>query len=247
MIKCIMTYGFLMTLLLAFGQETNFKAGNESYEAGEYALAAEKYSSVVSEGYHSAELYYNLGNAHYRNGEIGKAIWAYESALKIKPDHEDALFNLAFVNAQTVDKLDTSRQGFGHWIQGLAFGSNINTWFWISIICSVLFSLLATVFVKSKKRSTRNFSLISATIFVFGLIISIWAGHQHKEYVTSRTQGVVIATQVEVLVSPQEEANISYKLGEGAKVNLVSDEKDWVQIDLNGNQGWLQKKDIWEI
>lgn len=247
MIKWILTYGFMMSLLFAVGQEDNFKAGNESYDAGDYDVAIEKYSSVVSEGYHSAELYYNLGNAHYRNGEIGKAIWAYESALKVDPDHKDALFNLEFVNAQTVEKLDVSRQGFGHWIQGLVFGSNINIWVWISIICSVLFSLLATVFIQSKKRSSRDFGLIGSAIFVLGLIISLIVSNAHKDYITSRSKGVVISEQVDVLVSPQEDSNISYKLGEGARVNLVSDEKDWVQIDLNGNQGWVQKKDIWEI
>ena len=234
-------------LLLVWGQLDNFKAGNEFYASGDYEQAVEKYSSVIAQGYHSADLYYNLGNAHYRNGDIGKAIWAYESALKIEPDHEDALRNLDFVNAQTIEKLDISRQGFTHWLQGLVFSSNINFWVWLSIICSVLFSILASIFVRSKQRSTRNISLISSALFGFGLIVSLIVGYLHKDYITSRSNGVVISKQVDVLVSPIEDAKISYKLGEGAKVELVGQEKDWVQIELNNNKGWVQKKDIWEI
>ena len=245
--KRLLTYGIVLCSIFSFGQTDNFSAGNELYEAGDYEKAIEAYGSVVAQGQHSADLYYNLGNAHYRNGEIGKAIWAYESALKIEPDHEDALYNLEFVNAQTVEKLDTSRHGFGHWLQSIAFTSSINFWMWLSVILSVLFSVMASLFIRSKKRGLRNISMITSALFAFGLIISLIIGYQHKDYVHSRDSGVVIVEQVNVLVSPIEDSKVSYKLGEGARVNLVSEENDWVQIDLNGNKGWVQKKDIWEI
>ena len=247
MIKWILTYSFVFCAILVSGQTENFAKGNELYEAGDYQKAIESYGSVIAQGYHSTELYYNLGNAHYRNGEIGKAIWAYESALKIDPDHKDALHNLEFVNAQTVEKLDTSRHGFGHWLQGLVFSANVNFWTWLSIVLSVLFSVMAILFIRSQKRSVRNISMISAAIFAFGLVVSLVIGKNHETHLTTRDNGVVIVEQVKVLVSPLEDADVSYKLGEGAKVNLVSEEKDWVQIDLNGNKGWVQKKNIWEI
>lgn len=245
--KWLLTYGFLIVAVFGIAQQDKFQEGNKLYESGNYEQAIEKYSSIVSQGYHSAELYYNLGNAYYRNGELGKSIWAFESALKIEPDHEDALFNLNFANAQTVDQIDTQRHGFEHWLQGLVFSSNINFWVWLSLICSVLLSFFASVFIINKNRKTRNFSLISGGLLAFGLIISILTGYLHKNYVTKRSKAVVITEQVNVMTSPTSDANISYKLSEGVKVRLISDDKDWVEIDLNGNKGWLQKTDVWAI
>ncbi|MBD3636931.1 MAG: tetratricopeptide repeat protein [Crocinitomicaceae bacterium] len=245
--KWLLTYGFLIVAVFGIAQQDKFQEGNKLYESGNYEQAIEKYSSIVSQGYHSAELYYNLGNAYYRNGELGKSIWAFESALKIEPDHEDALFNLNFANAQTVDQIDTQRHGFEHWLQGLVFSSNINFWVWLSLICSVLLSFFASVFIINKNRKTRNFSLISGGLLAFGLIISILTGYLHKDYVTKRSKAVVITEQVNVMTSPTSDANISYKLSEGVKVRLISDDKDWVEIDLNGNKGWLQKTDVWAI
>lgn len=247
MIRQLLTYGFLLFASLSLGHTANFVKGNEYYESGDYEKAIESYSSVIAQGVHSAELYYNLGNAHYRNGEIGKAIWAYESALKIDPDHEDALYNLEFANAQTVEKLDTSRLGFGHWLHSLLFSSNINFWAWMSIICAIIFSFFGILFIKSKSRSSRNLSLISSTLFTLGLIFSLAVGYFHKDYLHSGNDGVIVTRQVNVLMAPIEDAGISYKLGEGARVELVSEEKEWIQINLNGNKGWVQKKDIWEI
>jgi tetratricopeptide (TPR) repeat protein len=245
--RWFLTYSFLIIALSGWTQSSNFTEGNDHYEAGEYEDAIDKYSSVISEGYHSAELYYNLGNAYYRNGKLGKAIWAYESSLKIEPSHKDALFNLEFVNAQTVDHIDTQRRGFTHWLQGIAFSSRVNFWVIVSVICALFFSLSATIFIRSKKKRRRNLSLISSSLFGIGLIMSLLIGYQHKNFLTSRSNAIVIIKQVNVLVSPTEEGKISYKLTEGAKVELISEEKEWVQINLNGNHGWLQKIAVWEI
>lgn len=239
-------------LLFMFGQmgwsqSDQFTAGNDHYEAGEYDQAIEKYGALASEGYHAAELYYNLGNAHYRKGEIGKAIWAYESALKIKPNHQDALHNLEFANAQTVDKIDTQRHGFGHWLSGIFFSVGIHFWVIVSVSCSLLFTIMAFFFIKSTNKRNRSLLFISSSLLGICFIITVVAAYFHKNHITQRNNGVIITQQVDVLLSPTEDGKVSYKLSEGAKVELISEEKDWVQINLNGNQGWIQKKDLWEI
>ena len=42
------------------------------------------YSAIAADG-PSTVVYYNLGNAYYRNDNIGKAVVAYERALRIDP------------------------------------------------------------------------------------------------------------------------------------------------------------------
>ena len=41
-----------------------FQEANELYQANEFSTAIEKYELIENEGYRSAELYFNLGNAY---------------------------------------------------------------------------------------------------------------------------------------------------------------------------------------
>ncbi len=39
-------------------------------------------------------MYFNLGNAYYRNNELGKGIYYYELARKVNPNDDDVRINL---------------------------------------------------------------------------------------------------------------------------------------------------------
>lgn len=244
MIKQLLTYGFI--LLSSIGW-CDFNSGNELFEQGDYPGAIEQYSLDVAEGIRSAELYYNLGNAYYRNKEIGKSIWAYETALKINPGHNDAIFNLDFVNAQTADKIDTSRQGFGHWLQASLFSFCINIWAYISIAGSLLFSLLVILFLRSKTKRSKNLSLLGSTVFGFLLLVSTALAFLHQSLISNQSEAVIIEKMVDIKISPVDDSNTTFILSEGAKVHVIGKEKEWVQIDLNGNQGWVPNDALWKI
>ena len=76
------------------------------YQQKEYSAAVAMYDSIVNEGFAHAETYYNLGNAHFRLGNLGMAILKYEKALKMNPDDEDAQHNLALANKQVIDEFN---------------------------------------------------------------------------------------------------------------------------------------------
>ena len=68
-----------------------FKKGNDAYYRGEYAAAIAAYEQVAALGVINEDLYYNLGNAYYRAGRMGPAIYNYERALTLDSDQEDAV------------------------------------------------------------------------------------------------------------------------------------------------------------
>ena len=78
---------------------------DEAYKAADYATAIEHYESVLADGLASADLYYNLGNAYYRTGQMGRAILNYERALRLDPGMSDARENLALAENHTVDRI----------------------------------------------------------------------------------------------------------------------------------------------
>ncbi len=62
------------------------------YKAGNYEAAAQSFDST-----HTATGHYNKGNALAKSGKLEQALAAYEKALEVAPDHEDARFNQALV------------------------------------------------------------------------------------------------------------------------------------------------------
>ena len=93
------------SLVLAGPMDTLEKA-NTHYLAGEYAEAVDDYSSLVEVGHATGDLYYNLGNALYRNGDLALALLAWKRAQWLAPRDGDILANLQRVRSQAVDDLE---------------------------------------------------------------------------------------------------------------------------------------------
>jgi len=244
MIKWISTISFLVLVVTGFSN-SDFEAANELYENGKYKEAIESYEQLMSDNKVSADLYYNYGNAQYRLGQLGQAIWGYESALKLDPDHEDALFNLEFTNAQTEDKIDNTRGGFGYWLKSLVFSENINFWGYFCVICSILLSVFVFFFVRSKAGRKRGLLLLTTSFLFVFLISGLVIGVLHKSRLSNTTNAIIISDTVEVKMSPMSDAVVSFSLGAGAKVELLTSENQsetagWIQIEINGNKGWVR-------
>ena len=75
------------------------------YNKSKYLESINIYESILTDGWESNNLYYNLGNAYFRQNMIGQAIWAYNKALKINPRNSDVIHNLEIVNARIKDRI----------------------------------------------------------------------------------------------------------------------------------------------
>ena len=101
---------FLMALLLVSGTEARnngweerfFKA-NQLYKEGRFEDAAKDFSELIQSGRGNGHLYYNLGNAFFRQGRIGHAILNYERAHVLIPRDADLNFNLRYARNQVRD------------------------------------------------------------------------------------------------------------------------------------------------
>src|SRR5438874_2259009 len=77
-----------------------FDAANKLYEQGKFAEAAAGYEDLGRSSGASAALYFNLGNAFFKSGQIGRAIAAYRSAEQLTPRDPDVRANLQFARKQ---------------------------------------------------------------------------------------------------------------------------------------------------
>jgi tetratricopeptide (TPR) repeat protein len=232
---------------ISFGMDETFKEANELYIEEHYKTAAKNYEAMLDSAHQNSEVYYNLGNAYYKSKRLGLAIWAYEKALKIDPRNEDAKFNLEFATLQTEDKIEQPDPALTEWIKRILYGPQINLWAFVSIASSLLFSLTVLVFIVAKSRRLRNLSMMSGLLFGLLLVFSTFTAYFHKQSILNETEAIVIEDKVNIRISPLDKANVSFKLHEGAKVKIIQQNDSWLQIEVNGNMGWILEEEVKKI
>ena len=86
--------GFLSRAARADRLDEAWKRGNDAYLHGDYDAAVAAYEELDREQVVSTDLFFNLGDAYFKKGALGPAIWSFERAAALDPDDEDVRFNL---------------------------------------------------------------------------------------------------------------------------------------------------------
>lgn len=228
----------------------DLKRAAELYAAQAYDEAAQIYAQIIDEGAVAPELYYNYANACYKSHKIGLAVLNYERALALRPDYEDARFNLDFVNQQITDKIEPIQPFFlTAWIAALGRIMSANAWAVTGIVlfCSAL--ILALIYVFGKRRWLRKTAFFCA-LFAFlcsccATAYSFAAKHRLEE----RSAAIVMVGATTVKSAPDDSGTELFVLHEGTKVIIKSTFADsWVEIRIaDGHVGWLKASDIERI
>ena len=87
---------WLFCLPAVAAEETAFEKANRLYEQGDYAAAIYGFKSLA-EDEPSPAILFNLGNAYFKAGQKGRAIYCYRWALQLAPRDPDVRANLRFV------------------------------------------------------------------------------------------------------------------------------------------------------
>ena len=98
----------LFTIGMTYAQDLDllFSDGNKSYNNNQFDDAIHLYEDILSQGFYSADLYYNLGNAYYRLEDFGNARWSYEMGSNIEPRDRDITHNLTLVKQKIPNALE---------------------------------------------------------------------------------------------------------------------------------------------
>jgi tetratricopeptide (TPR) repeat protein len=88
----------------------NFRQANSAADMEQAAKLYEKailsFERIIDQGQiKNAKLYYNLANAYFLHGQLGKAILNYRRAAKIDGSDENIQKNLAFARGKKIDKI----------------------------------------------------------------------------------------------------------------------------------------------
>lgn len=219
---------------------------NDAYSMGQYETALNEYREIERNGYQSYKLYYNMGNAYYKTGSMGKAILYYEKALKLNPAGEDAKTNLQIAKLQTLDKIDVLPEFIlTTWVKDVRNMLSSNAWGYVAVAMFALVCILLLLFKFAPTTGGRKLSFVLACVaflfFIFALLFAI----NLRTSANNEDTAVVMVPVSNVKSAPNSTGNNLFILHEGSKVEILEQAGKWCRIEISdGRQGWLERDDV---
>jgi len=238
---------FLIVSFLGFSQSQElFDKANAAYQNGEFEASIASYEKIIENGEASAEVYYNLGNAHYKLNNVAPSIYYFEKALQLQPKDEDIKNNIEFARNMAIDDIDEVEQtGLSASFDNLISKYTASGWAIFAIVFSVMFVVLFLLYFFSRSSLQKRLFLGFASLSVIACIISVIFAFQQKAYVENNQYAIIYQEVVEVRDEPNLRGEASYELHEGTKAKVLEDFQEWSKIELsNGAQGWVNSQNI---
>lgn len=245
--KKIICFLFITMNFLAFSQnEIKFDQGKAHYNEANYEAAITSWESILDSGEHSAALYFNLGNAYYRIEQIAPSIYFYEKALQLAPGDSEIKNNLAFAQNQTIDIIEPFPKNLvSTWIDKTTQLLSFDAWAKTTIIFSIGFVLLFLAYYFSVAAMKKRFFFMGSFLSLFFSLVCLFFAYANYAKVTNNKTAILFTSSSQVKSEPLERAELSFVIHEGTKVNIISEEGDWVRVQLaDGKDGWLPKEDL---
>ncbi|MCM1076433.1 MAG: tetratricopeptide repeat protein [Bacteroides sp.] len=238
---------------------TLIQQADSAYTADNFKEAADTYLHVIATEGNSATLQYNLGNCYYRLGEMGKAILAYERALRLEPKFDDARNNLEFVNARIADRPGERGTFIGNALDAAANSAHSNVWAWLAFGCFALTIAGVLLYVFSGTVILRKAGFFGGFLTLIGCGCFIFFAFRSAAIATA--DNVAIITSPSTILStsprvPKDRSQEAMLLHEGTRVEILDSVRSttdsinslWydVQVD-NAHRAWINAAAVEKI
>jgi tetratricopeptide (TPR) repeat protein len=217
---------------------TAFDSANKLYEQGKFAEAASAYEKLARSGENSAALYFNLGNAFFKSGQIGRAVAAYRTAEQITPRDPDLRANLQFARNQTPSPT-LSPTRWQRWLGRLT----LNEWTLLAAGAVWLWLLLLAVLQwrPALKPALRAYVL---SLAILSVLLCACVAATLRETRFTRT-AIVITRDTAVRYGPLAESPTAFTVQDGAELRVLDQKDDWLQVSTDPRRiGWLRRDQV---
>jgi hypothetical protein len=214
-----------------------FDNANRLYGQDRFSEAAQGYEDILKTGHVSPALYFNLGNARFRSGQVGGAIVSYRRAGALAPRDPDIRANLQF--ARNHVEGPTLKPGL---VERCLSGLSLNEW---TVLCAVAFwsflLLLAAGQWRPQWRATlRRFLWISGAVLVMLVCCVGLAWNAGSVRIA-----VVVEKDAIVRNGPLEVQSSVFTVHDGAELLVLDEKDDWMQVADGGKRsGWIKRSAV---
>lgn len=242
-IKSTLLFLLIAASLLANNNQL-FDSANTYYSAGDFEKAIGLYEEILSKGFSSPELYYNLGNAYYRSNSLSGAILNFERALRMSPGDGDIQFNLEIARTYLVDRIEEIPPFFlKKWIQSISSLLTSDGWAWLSVLSFCFILAFSALFIFSRSLFVRKIVFAIAVVLLFLSSAGFYLSWEQKRRIQSPNEAIITASMVVIKSSPDENATDLFILHEGTKVFIRERLGQWIEISLlDGKKGWVREQ-----
>jgi len=235
---------FLFLTSCCFGQNDElFLQGNAAYAKESYAEAITSYSTLISEGFQSAQLYHNLGNAYFKEGRLGKAILYFEKAHKMKPSDNNIEKNLMIAR----DEVDTPFVEIPEFFLSRfwkSFSGLLSPSMWMMVLFILGLIMVYGIYKwrlgEGETSKTKGFAIMAVGSSL--LIISYFAGLSAQGQVEKVSDGIIMMP-TGLYAAADDRSEQKEPLSEGVKVKVIDKVDNWYQVSLvNKEIGWVDSQ-----
>ncbi len=229
----------LVAVFAANAFDRVFDEGVSAYNEQAYPAAIVSFEKLVDEGVTQPEVFFNLGNAYYRNGQLAPAIANYERALQVNPGAITVRENLNRAVGQTERGLARPRPPA--WEEGLFFchaGRTAGQSLAVAAVCWTLgWGLLML-------RMARPWPYLRAAAWialaVAGLFGASWWIKSHPPLLA-----VAAEARVPVRYGNRPGETVRFELYEGDRVRVDQRKDGWMRVQTaDGERGWAQEEQL---
>ncbi len=228
---------------------------DSAYNKEMYGDAVDLYRQILAENGPSADVYYNLGNALYRQDNVAGAVLNYERALRIDPGHADARANLQFVNSRLEDKPENNNSFLTRLHHSAVTATSANTWAWVALGAFLLLCGLTALYIFSGNVLLRKVGFFGGIVMLAATVYLIVVTVDAAKHFNDHSEAVVTVPSTLLNSAPRQPRQTEkvVPLHEGTKVQIldsVSTPDDpvsprYYKISINGSApAWLRATDV---
>jgi tetratricopeptide (TPR) repeat protein len=218
---------------------TAFDQANKLYEEGKFTESAAAYEKILRQGMASPALYFNLGNASFKSGQVGRAVLNYRLAERLAPRDPDIRANLKFARNSVGAGASPTPGWWGRWTSRLS----LDEW---ALLTSGAGWLWLVLLALRRWRPGLKHSL-SGYIATAGVASALLAGCLALEsYNRFAVKSVIVAVgEAAVRYGPWNESQNNFTARDGAELTLLDSKEEWLQVSDRANRiGWLRREQV---
>jgi tetratricopeptide (TPR) repeat protein len=224
--------------------EELFASGNIAYGNRLFDSAVIYYNQALKTGKESAPLYFNLGNAWFKTGDLGRAMVNYLKAERLDPSDDDIRHNLEFARQfSTVQMEGVELNPISSFVNAMVGPYRLNTWAWWSSSAFILLMLCLILrhgFAVSSAVLRSGVNVLVVAVLILGGLTS-WK--YRSDFLDRRA--VVIEESATVYTGPSTGSDVELQAAPGLVVEIIGQSGEFYNVLFaNKRRGWMKSSQI---